>query len=112
MKRRTFLTAASTIGAVSIASSATVVTSFYSDYSTSLLLEEFDSPAKVVLDKFVADVSENAKSLGLDSTLAKRLAMPVQIIKKDNKNIIYKNKAGQIISISSKDGKLKLLQTA
>jgi hypothetical protein len=114
MKRRTFLTAAGTIGAVSIASSATVVSSVYNNVSTSILLEEFDSTSKGALDKFITDINENAESLDLDSSFAKRLAMPVQIIKKDKQNITYKNKAGQTISISSKDGigKLILLQTA
>ena len=112
MKRRTFLTAASTIGVVSVASSATVVSAVYNDISTKILLEEFDSSSITVLDKFVADITENTESLGLDSKYAKRLAMPVQIINKDHKNITYKNKAGQTISISSKEGKLLILQTA
>lgn len=108
MKRRTFLTAASTIGVVSVASSATVVSSLYNNLSTSVLLEEFDSPSKIVLDKFIADVNENVESLGLDSKYAKHLALPVQIINKDKQNITYKNKAGQTISISTKNGKGKL----
>ena len=114
MKRRTFLTAASTIGVVSVASSATVVSSVYNNLSTSVLLEEFDSPSQIVLDKFIADINENTESLGLSSKFAKRLAMPVQIINNEKQNIVYKNKAGQTISISTKNGKgkLKLLQTA
>ena len=114
MKRRTFLTAASTIGVVSVASSATVVSSVYKDISTKILLEEFDTSSKTVLDKFISDISENTASLGLDSKYAKRLAMPVQIIKKDLENITYKNKAGHTILISTKNGigQLKLLYTA
>lgn len=118
MKRRTFLTAASTIGIVSAASSATVVSSVYNDISTNILLEEFKPSSKNVLDKFLSDVSENATSLGIDSKIAKRLAMPVRIIsnesKKNNQNISYKNKAGQTISICTINGKssLKIMHTA
>jgi hypothetical protein len=114
MKRRTFLTAASTIGVVSVASSATVVSSVYNDISTNLLLSEFDSTSKSTLDKFISDISENTESLGLDFKYAKRLAMPVQIIKKDSNTITYKNKAGHTILISTENGKgqLKLFYTS
>ena len=108
MKRRTFLTAASTVGIVGAASGATVVSSVYNNLSVNVLLEEFDTPSKKVLNKFVGSIAENVESLGLDSSLAKRLAMPRQIIENDIKdghqNIIYKNKAGQTITISMIDG--------
>lgn len=104
MKRRTFLTAAGTVGTIGVASSATSVTAIYSNINTSVLLSEFDSPVKKMLDKLVDDVTENTLSLGLDSKIAKRLAMPVHIISKDStqgsQSIVYKNKAGQIISMS------------
>jgi len=108
MKRRTFLTAASTVGIVGVASSATVVSSVYNNLSVSVLLEEFDAPNKKILNKFVADITENAESLGIDPAFVKHIAMPVQIIsnktKKGNQNIIYKNKAGQIVSLSVENG--------
>ncbi len=108
MKRRTFLTAASTVGVVGVASSATVVSSVYNNLSLSVLLEDFDDSNKKVLDKFVANIKENTESLGLDAAFAKDLAMPVQIIcmdsKKAGQNIIYKNKTGQIISLSVENG--------
>ena len=104
MKRRIFLSAASTVGIVGVASSATVVSSVYKNLSVSVSLQEFNEPSKKILDKFVSDIAENTESLGLDSNLAKRLAMPVHIIKNENLNehqsIIYQNKAGQTISLS------------
>lgn len=108
MKRRTFLTAASTVGIVGAASGATIATSVYNNLSLSVLLEEFDTPAKKVLDKFEADVIENAESHELDVNLAKRIVLPAQIISKDTKNgvqtMIYKNKCGHVVSLSiSKD---------
>lgn len=108
MKRRTFLTAASTVGIVGVASSATVVSSVYNNLSVSILLEEFDTSNKTILDKFVGDITENAENLALDVSFAKRMAMPVQIINKnqigDKQSIIYKNKAGQTITISEENG--------
>ena len=118
MKRRTFLTAAGTVGTIGVASSAASVTSLYSNINTSVLLAEFDTPTKSMLDKLVGDVTENALSLGLDSKIAKRLAMPVHIISKEsskgNQSIVYKNKAGQIISMSIKNNieKVKFLKSA
>jgi len=115
MKRRTFLTAASAIGAVTVASSATVVSSVYNNLSLSVLLEEFDTTSKNVLDKFVTDIAENAESLGLDSKFAKRIAMPVQILeintKKNNQTITYKNKTGQnvLLSVENGEGKVMIL---
>ena len=104
MKRRTFLTAASTVGIVGAASGATVVSSVYNNLSLSVLLEEFDAPAKNVLDKFEADIIENAESLGLDTNLARKTAMPTQIISKNSKSgvqtITYKNKCGHKVSMS------------
>lgn len=104
MKRRIFLSAAGTVGIVGVASSATVVSSVYNNLSVSALLEDFDTPSKKILDKFVSDVSENSESLGLDSKIAKRIAMPVQIIKNETVNghqsLTFKNKAGQTISLS------------
>ena len=104
MKRRTFLTAAGTVGIVGVASSATVVSSLYNNLSTSVLLEEFDTTSKKAFDKFLADIAENAKSLGIDATYSKSIAMPVQIIsidtKKSSQSIVYKNKVGQTVSLS------------
>jgi len=45
MKRRIFLTAASTVGIVGVASSATVVSSVYKSVSESVILQEFDTPS-------------------------------------------------------------------
>lgn len=118
MKRRIFLTAASTVGIVGVASSATVVSSVYKSVSESVILQEFDTPSIKILDKFVSDIAENSKSHGLDSEFAKRLAMPVQIIKNEKSDghqcIIYKNKAGEIISLSEgfKNEKVVILKTA
>ncbi|MFT4535693.1 MAG: hypothetical protein ACI9P5_003063 [Saprospiraceae bacterium] len=118
MKRRTFLIAAGTVGRIGVASSAASVTPIYRNINTSVLLSEFISPVKIMLDKLVDDVTENIMSLGLDSKIAKRLAIPVHIISKDsskgNQRIVYKNKAGQIISISTNNNieKVTFLQSA
>jgi hypothetical protein len=118
MKRRTFLTAAGTVGTIGVASSATSVTSLYNNINTSVLLAEFDTRSRSMLDKLISDVTENAKSLGLDSKIAKRLVMPVHIISKDsskgNQSIVYKNKDGQVISLSivNKIEKVTIQKTA
>lgn len=113
MKRRTFLTAASTIGIIGAASSATLASSVYTNISTSVLLEEFDTPSKIVLDKFVSDITENAESLGLDTSLAKRMAMPTQILSKEstrgNQNITFRNRTGQLIQLTFKNGTGRIL---
>ncbi|MFK8009393.1 MAG: hypothetical protein AB8H03_23735 [Saprospiraceae bacterium] len=104
MKRRTFVTLSSTIGMASAVSGASVLTSAYSSMNNSILLEEFNVPTKNVLDNFIIEVTQNVKSLGLDIKLVKDLVSPVQIIKNDSTNdghnIMYKNKAGNHISIS------------
>ncbi len=118
MKRRTFLTAAGTVGTIGVASSATSVTSLYSNINTSVLLAEFDTPTRTMLDKLISAVSENALSLGLDSKIAKHIAMPVHIISKDfskgSQSIVYKNKAGQVVSMSivNKVEKVTIQKTA
>jgi D-arabinose 1-dehydrogenase-like Zn-dependent alcohol dehydrogenase len=116
MKRRTFLSATSTIGIVGVASSATLATSLYTNLSTSVLLEDFNETSKKVLDKFVSDISENAKVLGLDSDLAKRIAMPVHIFSnvssKNSQSITYKNKNGQyiLLTVENGSGHVKIVQ--
>ncbi|MFT6335400.1 MAG: hypothetical protein ACI86M_001888 [Saprospiraceae bacterium] len=115
MKRRTFLTAAGTVGTIGIAASATSVTSLYNSINTTVLLADFDTSSKNMLDKLISDATENTLSLGLDSKIAKNLAMPVHVISKDsskgNQSIVYKNKAGQIISMSIENNieKVKIL---
>lgn len=104
MKRRTFLTAAGTIGAVSIASSATVVSSVYNSLSSQILLEEFDAISKTALDKFIVDFNENSESLNLNLNIAKSLVMPVQVLTKTKQELIYKSMSGETISISNKNG--------
>ncbi len=117
MKRRTFLATSSTVGIASVVPSGFVATSIFSSLNTKVLLEEFQKPTKVVLDKFMADVSLNIQSLGLDETLAKRLVLPVEIINnkstKGNHNIIYKNGSGEYISLSITNGieRIKISKT-
>lgn len=104
MKRRSFLSAAGTVGTIGVATGATSITSLYSNINTSVLLSDFDMTSKAMLDKLINDAKENALSLGLDPKLSKRLAMPVHIISNDFSNgdqrIVYKNKAGLVISMS------------
>jgi len=114
MKRRTFLTAAATVGAVGAASSATVVSSVYNTINLNILLEEFDPAAKTILDKFVSDIAENAEDLGLDKKMAKKMAMPTRIVSNNlsgkQKSIVYRNAFDQTISIStSKDAKHEVI---
>ena len=112
MKRRTFVTLSSTMGMASAVSGASVVSSVYSNMNNSILLEEFNAPTKNVLDKFMDEVTQNIQSLGLDSKLVKDIVFPKRIIKKDStidgENIMYKNKAGNCISISVVKGKKQI----
>ncbi|MEM9549484.1 MAG: hypothetical protein AAGA77_26170 [Bacteroidota bacterium] len=103
MKRRTFLTATATVGAIGAASGATVVSSMYNTINLNILLEEFDAPAKVLLEDLVSAVSENIQELDLDSNFAKKMAMPVQILSNNltgkEKSISYRNKYNQTITL-------------
>ena len=108
MKRRTFLSAAGTVGIIGAASATTVVSSVYTNLGTQAILEDFHPTAKIAFEKFMNDAIENTDGLGLNRKIAKNLARPVQIVRKDKKDIIYKNGAGQQICISVKNGKSKL----
>ena len=108
MKRRIFLSTASTVGIVGAVSSASLVSSAYSSISTGVLLQEFGSATRSALDNFVANVKANIEHLGLDEKLVEQIAMPTQIISNNstgsNQHITYKNKSGQYISLSITDG--------
>lgn len=112
MKRRTFLTASSTIGIVGAVSGSTVVSSVYTSMSTSVLLEEFDPATKGVYDKFIVDVKENIQDSEMDEKLANKVFTPVQIISKKttgrNPQIVYKNKAGEYVRLSVINGNQKV----
>ena len=117
MKRRIFLSAASTIGIAGAVSSASVVSSAYSSVSTSLLLEDFSPSTRIILDKFQANAVESCQELGLNAKHAKVLTTPVQIISKttkgDDQHITFKNKAGEYVSLSIINGaeKIKISKT-
>jgi len=108
MKRRTFLTTSSTVGVASAVPGGFVASSIFSSINTSMLLKEFNSSTKSVLDKLMTDVKLNLKSMDLDEDLAKKIVMPVKIIKKKsssgNHSILYKNKAGEFVSLSVSKG--------
>ena len=108
MKRRIFLSTAGTIGIAGAASSASIVSTAYTSLSTSVSLKEFSPTAKTALDNFNAGLAQNIQELGLKKELASNIAMPVRIIKKQlngsKDSIIYKNKAGNYVSLSVKDG--------
>ena len=108
MKRRSFLSAAGTIGVVSVAAGSTVVSSVYHDITTNQLLAEFDTDSRKTLDKFIYDLEENATELGLDGTMARKIALPTSITRNEKKKIEYKNRLGSTISITVEDGKRKL----
>ena len=108
MKRRSFLSAAGTIGVVSVAAGSTVVSSVYHDITTNQLLAEFDEASRKTLDKFIYDLEENSSELGLESSLARKIALPASITKKTKNNIEYKNRLGSTISITEKGGIRKL----
>jgi len=104
MKRRNFLAAAGTVGAVGAVSAGSLVSSTYSSLTVNACLQEFGSLTKAAWDKFSADVSLNLTSLGLDQKHVSAITAPVQIISKDLTNVTFKNKSGQIISMSVVDG--------
>ncbi|MDF1698265.1 MAG: hypothetical protein P1U56_20620 [Saprospiraceae bacterium] len=108
MKRRTFLTAAGTVGIIGAASATTVVSSVYKNLGSNALLAELDTPAQKAIDKFLNDIKENSTDLGLDANLANNLAMPVQIIRQEKKHVAYKNRAGNEVSITFENGVGKL----
>lgn len=116
MKRRIFLSTASTVGIVGAVSSASLVSSAYSSISTGVLLQEFGSATKSALDNFVSNVKANIKQLGLDEKLAEQITMPTQIISNtaigSNQNITYKNKSGQYVQLSVTDGVDRVIVSA
>ena len=108
MKRRTFLTASSTLGIIGTVSGASIVSSVYSSMSTNILLEEFNPSTRNILDKFTADVALNIQSLGLDKKIAKLIVTPTQIVNRkstgNDQDITYKNKYNEYISMSVVNG--------
>lgn len=108
MKRRNFLTAAGTVGIIGAASSATLASSVYNSISKNILLEEFDAPSIKALDKFASDISENMGSLNLNDNFAQRFTTPTHIVEKNKNSIVFKNKAGQTVSIATKHGKKEI----
>ena len=104
MKRRTFLNTAGTIGVVGLTSSATLANSVYKDISSNQLLEEFDAPTRKAYEKFVFSISENIESVGVQSNLSITICMPTKIIEKTKNSITYKNRGGQTVSITMKNG--------
>ena len=108
MKRRSFLSAAGTIGVVSVAAGSTVVSSVYHDITTNQLLAQFDDQSKQALDKFISDLEENSSELGLENSLARKIALPTNITKIEKNKIEYKNRLGSKISITTKNGNTKL----
>lgn len=108
MKRRSFLNTSGTIGIASVVSGASVVSSVYSSVNTSVLLKEFNPSTRNVFDRFIEDVKLNGEVLGLDPKFTKKLVMPVQIIDNNssfgNEKITYKNKSGEVVSISVING--------
>ncbi len=112
MKRRSFLTASGTVGIASIVSGSTVASSVFSSINTNVLLEDFNDDSKAVLDEFMKDVVLNTQGLGLDENLAKKIVMPVLLIKNNsngkNQTITYKNKFGDLISLSTIKGKKQI----
>ncbi|MFK8101969.1 MAG: hypothetical protein AB8G15_05585 [Saprospiraceae bacterium] len=112
MKRRSFLTATGTVGIASIVSGSTVASSVFSSINTNVLLEDFNDQSKTVLNEFMKDIVLNTKDLGLDADLAKNIVMPVLLLKNNtsgkNQNITYKNKFGDIVSLSTYKGKQQI----
>ena len=108
MKRRTFLSAAGTVGIVGTASATSVVSSVYTTLGTQAVLEDFHPMAKIAYDKFLNDAIKNTEALGLHTKVAKNLVRPVQIVRKDKNDIVYRNGYGQQICITVKNGKSKL----
>ncbi len=113
MKRRMFLSSASTVGIVGAASGGvSIISSAFTSISKSVSLAEFSPITKKVLNKFVTELSTNFQELGLDVNLANRLAMPVRIISTDfksqNHRVVYKSETENYISLEMKNGVQKI----
>lgn len=104
MKRRVFLAAAGTVGAVGAVSAGSLVSSAYSSLTVNACLQEFSTPTRTAWNKFSTDISKNVKSLGLDDKYVSMITSPVQVISKSQENIVFKNKSGQVVSLSIVDG--------
>lgn len=108
MKRRTFLTASSTVGIATAIPGGLFASSVYNDFNARLILNEFNDSTKVVFDKFMENAILNIQSLELDENLAKDIVMPISVISKKSQgndhNLVYKNKSGSFVSLSIKNG--------
>ena len=108
MKRRHFLATAGTVGIAGTVAAGSVVSSAYSSFSTSILLEEFEPEVKTVLDNFQAQMAMNVESMGLDQKHVAQNVLPTRIISKKSakgvQTIVYKNKARKYVSLSTGKG--------
>ncbi len=113
MKRRVFLSTTGALGIAGAASGASVVSSVYTSLSTNVSLAEFSPATKTILDHFVSELTLNGEEHGLKQDHIASIAMPVRIIKKEfnnkNQRIVYKNKAGNYVALSIKNGE-KVIQ--
>lgn len=105
MKRRTFLSAAGTLGIVGAASSTTLATAAYHGLSAQAALKEFTPLSKTTLDGFVKDLAQNLADYPYAKDLIHRTATPLLVMDKKITNkqhqIVYKNKAGQYITLTT-----------
>ena len=109
MRRRVFLSATSTFGIAGVASGSSVVSSIYTRISEHVSLAEFSSSSKSILDHFISELTLNIREHDLKEDYIASVAIPIIIIKKDYNNgqerIVYKNKAGNFIELSMKNGR-------
>ncbi|MFT5165340.1 MAG: putative aspartyl protease [Saprospiraceae bacterium] len=108
MKRRNFIATTGTAALVGATSSLSAASSIYSSISSEVAIAEFSDSTKNVLDSFITELQFHLKDHSESQELITQLAKPMRIIskqaKKDNEAIIYKNKNGQYIKLSTQNG--------
>ncbi len=109
MKRRNFISTTGTAALIGATSSLSAASSVYNSFSSEAAMLEFSDKTKKVLDGFVESLNFNLKDKPANQQLSTQIAMPIRIIDKDfgrtSHTIIYKNKLGQYIKLSSEKGK-------
>ena len=100
MKRRIFLSTASTIGAIGAVSAESVFSSAYSNLTKRANIQEFSPEIKTVWDRFSTDICWHFQDLGIDSKYAEFVTSPIQIIYNESKKVTFKNRSGEYVSLS------------
>ena len=105
MRRRHFLAAAGTVGIATTVSAGSVASAAFTSINASVLLQEFQPAAKTVYDSFLTTAATNFESLGLEGQQhIKRIVLPTRTMSQGPEHIVYRNQAGQYISLYTTKG--------